>query len=157
MAAISIDQADVANLPELTELFELYRAFYKKPSAPDQAEAFLRERLERNESIVYLAYANKDIPNRQHAVGFTQLYPIFSSTQMKRLWLLNDLYVREDYRGQGISRMLIDRAKQLARTTQASGLLLETAKDNHIGNILYPRAGFTLASEHYNFYLWSVE
>ena len=66
--------------------------------------------------------------------GFTQLYPLFSSTRMKRYWLLNDLFVNENHRGKGHSKALIESAKELCRETKACGILLETDKTNEIGN-----------------------
>ena len=67
----------------------------------------------------------------------------------------NDLFVAPEYRSQGISVLLIDRAKQLARETNAVALTLETAKSNVIGNALYPKTGFVLDKDH-NFYEWEV-
>lgn len=74
---------------------------------------------------------------------------------MKKLWLLNDLFVNPEFRGLGISVALIDEAKALCRRTNACGLSLETAKTNHIGNPLYLKTGFVLNDAH-NFYDWSV-
>ena len=85
--------------------------------------------------------------------GFVQLYPLFSSVGMKRLWLLNDLFVKEEYRNKGIAKKLIDRCKKLAVETNASGLMLETSKNNLEGNVLYPKVGFELQGES-NFYVW---
>jgi ribosomal protein S18 acetylase RimI-like enzyme len=73
---------------------------------------------------------------------------------MKRLWLLNDLFVHPSFRGLKVSVMLIDRAKQLIRETQAAALILETAKSNVIGNRLYHRTDFVLDTDH-NYYSWS--
>jgi ribosomal protein S18 acetylase RimI-like enzyme len=73
---------------------------------------------------------------------------------MKRLWLLNDLYVHPSFRGQRVSVKLIDRAKQHTHETQAAALLLETAKSNTIGNNLYHRTDFVLDNDH-NYYSWS--
>ena len=86
-------------------------------------------------------------------VGFVQLYPIFSSTRMQRLWLLNDLYVEKIYKGKGISKQLIEISKSLCKQTNACGLILETAKTNIVGNELYPKVGFSLDKEH-NYYFW---
>ena len=72
---------------------------------------------------------------------------------MKRMWLLNDLYVSPEHRGNGISKLLIEAAQSLAQSTEAAGVLLETEKSNEIGNKLYPRMGFEL--EENNFYFWS--
>jgi len=146
---IQIIQADQSHLDALVELFDAYRVWYEKPSDPKGAKVFLAGLIERSESIVYLAQAENG-----ELVGFTQLYPLFSSTRMKRIWLLNDLYVKSEYRGRGISKALIDSAKELARETDAVEILLETQKSNDIGNQLYPATGFELNTD-FNFYYWA--
>ena len=100
--------------------------------------------------MIYIARVENDV-----ATGFTQLYPLFSSTRLKRFWLLNDLFVHSNFRGKGISKLLIEQAKQLCIDTKACGMYLETGKDNKVGNQLYPSAGFTLDNEN-NFYYWDV-
>ena len=72
---------------------------------------------------------------------------------MKRLWLLNDLFIEEKYRGRGLSKQLINASKKLCEQTDACGLLLETAKTNVIGISLYENTGFLLDKEH-NYYSW---
>jgi len=72
---------------------------------------------------------------------------------LQKLWLLNDLYVTESARGQGIAIRLIEQAKQLCQETLACRLMLETAKTNVIGNKLYPKMGFELDKHHY-YYTW---
>ena len=74
---------------------------------------------------------------------------------MKRFWLLNDLYVDSNFRGQGFSKALIEQSKELCRESDSCGMMLETAKDNHVGNQLYPATGWTLDEDH-NFYSWDV-
>jgi ribosomal protein S18 acetylase RimI-like enzyme len=146
---IKIRKADMDDLPGVTQLFDLYRIFYGKDSDILQAKVFLAERIKAEESEIYIAENDK-----KEMVGFMQLYPLFSSTRMRKLWLLNDLYVIENYRGKGISKKLIDRAKQRAMENQACGIMLETAKTNNIGNQLYPATGFHL-EEDSNFYFWT--
>jgi GNAT superfamily N-acetyltransferase len=138
------------DVEELVALFDAYRVFYEKPSDLTGAVKFLTERLIRNDSTIFLAEKN-ELP-----VGFVQLYPIFSSTRMKKLWLLNDLFVQPEFRGQGISVKLIEKAKEKARESGSCGLILETTKSNIIGNQLYPKTGFSLDTEH-NYYSWNVE
>ena len=76
------------------------------------------------------------------AVGFTQLYPIFSSVSMERMLLLNDLFIDPEHRGQGIGKALIDTAKDLCRTTRQKGIVLQT-ETNNPAQRLYEREGFT--------------
>lgn len=145
----SIRQATINDVAAVAVLFNQYRIFYRKQSDVDGAIAFLVARIQNNESVIFVAERDGEM------LGFTQLYPLFSSTNMKRLWLLNDLFVDENYRGQGISVQLIERAKRLCQETNAHGMMLETAKTNTIGNHLYPRAGFNLDAQH-NYYTWDV-
>ncbi len=148
---MKIRKATTNDLDQLTDLFNQYRVFYKKSSDISAGKEFLKERMVNNESEIFVALNEED-----NFTGFVQLYPIFSSTRMKRLWLLNDLFVAPSYRGQGISVSLIDKAKELCRSTNACGLLLETAKTNTAGNKLYPRTEFVLESDS-NFYVWNLK
>ena len=147
---ISIQKFDNQDIGDLAQVFDLYRIFYQKESDIKGAEQFLKARMKNNESVIYIALDNE----KNKIVGFVQLYPLFSSTRMQKLWLLNDLYVIETYRSKGISKMLIDAGKNLCKDTNACGLMLETAKDNIIGNQLYPATDFVLDTEH-NFYFWN--
>ncbi|HAY3551939.1 GNAT family N-acetyltransferase [Elizabethkingia meningoseptica] len=144
---MEIRTATIQDLEALASIFEKYRNFYHQPADYETAKSFLRERITQQESVIYVAETENKI------IGFTQLYPLFSSTRMKKLWLLNDLYVEEEYRQKGISVALIDRAKQLCVDTGACQLSLETSKSNVVGNNLYPKTGFQLDSET-NFYYW---
>jgi GNAT superfamily N-acetyltransferase len=145
---MQITKAELKDLDGLAELFEAYRIFYQKKPAAEESKKFLHDRIVANESVIFMATNASG-----KMVGFTQLYPIFSSTRMRRKWLLNDLFVHESYRGQGISKALIERAKQLCKETDAAGLMLETAKTNVVGNSLYPATGFVL-EDACHFYNW---
>ena len=144
-----IRKANLNDVNNIASLFDQYRVWYKKEGDLRGAVAFLTERLQLKESIILLA-ENED----KTLSGFTQLYPIFSSTRLQRMWLLNDLFVDPNFRGQGISKQLIEAAKDICRQTPACAILLETGKDNDIGNQLYPRTGFVL-NETTHFYEWT--
>ena len=143
-----IRKANINDIDKLSVLFEKYRSFYKMDYDIDASIAFLTERITKQETEIFIF---EDSNNK--LLGFVQLYPIFSSTRLKRLWLLNDLFVVEESRGKGISKALIENAKELAIVTKSAGLILETAKTNVIGNQLYPRTGCIKDEEH-NFYSW---
>lgn len=142
-----IQPATINHLNELSILFDTYRQFYNKESDIDSSKVFLAERINQNESKIFIAFDNEE------AVGFIQLYPLFSSTRMKRFWILNDLFVSSKWRGKGFSKALIEEAKELCYQTNACGMLLETSVTNTIGNNLYPAMGFVLRDDA-NFYEW---
>lgn len=146
-----IRQADKNDIEQLAELFNAYRVFYNKASDISGAKDFLATRMQNNESVIYISEASDG-----KLTGFVQLYPLFSSTRMNKLWLLNDLFVHADFRGNGYSVALIEKAKELAKATNSAGLILETEKTNKIGNHLYPKTGFERDEDH-NYYSWSVE
>ena len=141
-------KATIKDLELVVDLFDKYRVFYEKVSDKQSAKNFISERLKLNDSQIFVA----EIDNLE-LVGFVQLFPIFSSTKMQRLWLLNDLFVAKEHRGKGISKKLIESSKELCKQTNACGLILETAKTNFVGNQLYPKVGLLLDNEH-NYYSW---
>lgn len=144
-------KAEIKDLDNLSVLFDNYRIFYRKETDIESAQNFLKDRISKNDSEIFVA------ENTEHQlVGFVQLYPLFSSVRMKKLWLLNDLFVNYDYRKKGISLGLIDKAKELVEKSGACGMYLETEKSNLVGNNLYPKAGFELNNDS-NFYEWYLK
>ena len=117
-------------------LFDAYQRFYKQRVNSAGAREFMRERLKRDESVIFLAVdGNK-------ALGFVQLYPSFDSVTMRRLWILNDLFVVPTARKRGVATLLMERARRLAVDTKAKGLILETAVDNRPAQKLYEQLGW---------------
>jgi GNAT superfamily N-acetyltransferase len=143
-----IRKARYSDLDLLSILFDGYRCFYGKNSDVESARNFLLQRIEENDSEIFVHE-----PIHGKLSGFVQLYPIFSSTRMQKMWLLNDLYVDPSFRNQGVSKLLIEQSKELCKETKAAGLMLETSKSNEIGNYLYPQVGFSLMDS-VNFYFW---
>ena len=112
-------------------LFDAYRIFYKAASDPEGAHDFLYDRWRLRESVLFIAF-DGDTPR-----GFVQLYPLFTSVELRRIWVLNDLYVAAAARKSGIGRALMRRAEQHARETGSAGLTLSTAVDNAQAQALY--------------------
>lgn len=134
--AIAIRRASLADLDLLVPLFNAYRCFYAQASDLTRARDFLRERMERDESVILLATLDGRI------AGFTQLYPMFTSVRTARLWILNDLYVDASARRNGVARALLDAAAGFAREQGAAGISLETSRDNTTARALYRAAGW---------------
>ena len=144
---MEIKQAQKSDLDQLVLLFDLYRQFYKQKSDVLEAKAFLSQRFDRDESIVYVA-ADSD-----QLVGFTQIYPIWSSVRMKPLWLLNDLYVTKEYRGKHIGESLMNKAIEMAQKHDACGVTLETGVSNTVGQSLYEKLGFNKVTNEFHYAL----
>lgn len=130
-------QATFADLKSVAILFSQYREFYKQGSNVEVAEQFLSERMNKNESVIFVVEDES-----ASIMGFTQLYPSFSSVSLKRLWILNDLFVSSDCRGKGAAKALLDQAVEFAKGTNARGLTLKTAHDNHEAQRLYEAHGW---------------
>lgn len=128
-------------------LFDQYRVFYRQPSDPALAQAFIAERVANRESVIFLALQDGE------PVGFTQLYPSFSSVSARRTWILNDLYVVPSCRGQGVGSALLERARAHALETGAKGLGLQTAVDNLNAQRLYEALGYRRSEGFYSYFL----
>jgi ribosomal protein S18 acetylase RimI-like enzyme len=149
MSQFQTRQATIKDLDDLVHLFDEYRIFYEQKSDKDEARKFLWDKFEHNESIIFIAVDE----NLRETIGFTQLYPSFSSVSMKRIWILNDLYVRENYRGKHIGRMLLDAAKEYAILTNAKRIELTTAITNVTAQRLYEMNGYELDKVFYKYLL----
>jgi len=144
----SVRRATETDVPLLAPLFDLYRQFYDKPPDPAVAESFLRARLTRGESVIFLAEPSEG----PGALGFVQLYPSFSSVAACPIWVLNDLFVSPDARGLGVGRALMEEARRHAIRTGAKRLTLETVAQNKRAWSLYESLGYVLAEASARFY-----
>jgi ribosomal protein S18 acetylase RimI-like enzyme len=89
--------------------------------------------------VIFLALG----PDRS-AIGFTQLYPSFSSASAKRIFILNDLFVDPGARRSGVGRALLDAAADFGHSAGAARLTLSTAHTNTSAQSLYEATGWLL-------------
>lgn len=152
---IRIQRALLQDYRLVADLFNKYRIFYGQ--APDLllAEQFIKERLEKKESVIFLA--SGEINGASEVLGFTQLYPSFSSVRAQKNWILNDLYVEEAYRKTGVARLLMKTALLFAREEQGSSMQLETAPDNVAAQRLYETLGFKRQPSASEYFLYSLD
>lgn len=146
---LSIIQAEEIHLQDIVPLFDAYRIFYEQKSNPQAALFFLKNRLSKKESIIFVAYHHK-IP-----VGFTQLYFSFSSVSLQPSLVLNDLYVKNEFRQKKIGEALLKKAKSYCLENGYKGLALETATDNPAQS-LYEKLGWKKDSHCFH-YFWATE
>jgi GNAT superfamily N-acetyltransferase len=136
MMVVTIELITRSNLRDVFSLFDFYRQFYGHESNMDESSSFIIDRLDKNDAVIFVAYVDGQ------PVGFTQLYPSFRSVAVKRVWILNDLFVSPPYRKIGVAKMLIDRAKEHGKSTGEKRLSLATASDNQQAQNLYSAYGF---------------
>jgi ribosomal protein S18 acetylase RimI-like enzyme len=143
-----IERATIDDVTEIAKLFDAYRSFYEQPNDLALATEFLTERITNSESVIFYA---KDVAGNY--VGFTQLYPSFCSVAAQRTWILYDLFVSEEVRGQGVGTNLLNRAKEFAEQTFSKEIVLETAKSNVTAQKLYESLGYEKDTEFFSYSL----
>ena len=131
------------------ELFDKYRMFYKQSSDIELARKYIKDRLEQNEAQVYVAFEKEN----SKPIGFTLLYPKFSSVSATKNWHIGDLYVEIDHRKKGIGEILLSTALNFAKNEGANFISLNTAIDNYSAQKLYENFGF-VKQEYLSGYLY---
>lgn len=138
-AGVRIARATPADLDDAARLFDAYRVFYRQPGDPAGAREFIAARLRDGDSVILLARLADGA-----AAGFVQLYPSYSSVSMRRIWILNDLYVDAAARRHGVGAALMAEAEAFARATGAGRLELTTERINTTAQRLYAASGYEL-------------
>ena len=140
-----IRRAGIEDLEELLPLVWGYRRFYKQVSDPQRERAFMEEHLRDGSGIVYLA------EEAGETVGFMQLFSTYSTVQLGRALILEDLFVAASARRTGAATQLLNAAIDYARGIKATGMFLETAIDNHTAQAVYEKAGWTREGHFYKY------
>jgi ribosomal protein S18 acetylase RimI-like enzyme len=138
MTELTIRPAEERDLSKLYHLMIQYIVdFYKKPE-PNEADLknLLQHLLDHPESgVQFVAEKEREI------VGFATLYYTFSTLQVKRAAILNDLFVSSEARGQKAGEMLFEGCLTHIRKNNFAYMTWETAKDNYIAQGLYNKMG----------------
>lgn len=129
--------ASVDDLDVVATLFDSYRQFYEQQPDPVAARDFIRERIERDESVILLA-----LNEQGEAMGFCQLYPLFCSIEAKPIYQLSDLYVVPAARKLGVGRRLLLAAEQLSAAHGKVRMELTTARNNRAAQSVYESLGW---------------
>lgn len=135
-------------------LFNEYRVYYGQPTNMQQSEQYLIERLQNKESVIFAITVTEG--EMIMPVGFTQLYPVYSSVRAVKNWVLNDLFVLETYRNKGYGKQLITAALSFAKTQNATYIQLETGEDNYGAQKLYEAIGFTKYNPHDGYFVYKI-
>jgi len=138
---LKIVAAGSSDVDTVAPLFDGYRQFYRQPSEPDRIRKFLLDRFEHNQSVIFVA------ENDGAAIGFTQLYPSFSSGALARIYVLNDIFVDSSARRAGAAAALLEAAADYGRRVGAVRLVLSTELTNSTAQALYEKLGWKRNTE----------
>lgn len=75
---MNISQATKKDIEGVARLFNEYRMFYKREDDIVSAASYIKERIENSESVIFV------VQDGDEYIGFTQLYPTYSSLSMKK-------------------------------------------------------------------------
>ena len=143
---IKVRQTTISDLSEVSEIFNKYRQFQGEKNDLIASRQFINERFEHSESTIFIA------ENGSKIVGFAQLYPLFSSVSLSRVFILNDLYVCESVRRRGVAKELLKSVEEFAFSKNASRVTLNVAIDNVKGQALYKAANWKQDEQFYMFH-----
>tara|TARA_X000000368_G_scaffold325586_1_gene262632 strand:- start:702 stop:1157 length:456 start_codon:yes stop_codon:yes gene_type:complete len=144
---IKIIKAKKENYKEVGFLFDLYRQFYKYKSEIKKSTQYIKERIFKKESTIFLCYCDKE------PAGFVQLYKTFDSLNINKKLVLYDLYVMREFRKKGIGKMLMNKSKDFALKNKINLIELSTAINNKKAQSLYESLDYVQDKEYYNYYL----
>ena len=143
----TVRQAVLSDLESIATLLDAYRQFYGRSSDITTARAFLLERLNQGESVIFVAFLGTD------PVGFTQLYPSFSSVSLARIFILNDLFVSPNVRKKGVAKKLMHAAAEFAKSMGAVRMSLSTSVSNQTAQALYESMDWQKDDQFYYYHL----
>lgn len=137
-ASVQIDPLrSAAELEQLLPAIAAYQRFYEAEDVDEERNRafFARFLSPSDDGMILPARAGGEIR------GYACLYWTFSSTRAVETVLMNDLFVAESARGQGVGRALIEASAAVARERGAPVLEWSTAPDNHRAQALYDSTG----------------
>ena len=126
----------------LSDLVTLEKECFSEPWS-EKSFAFTLQHPE----LLYLPLAY----DGEKLAGYAVLFCLFETGE------LQNIAVREEYRGRGLGEKLLGRCLDEARRKGAEKVLLEVRKSNAPAIALYQKAGFSAAGERQNYYRLPTE
>jgi GNAT superfamily N-acetyltransferase len=149
MNKLTIRQAAIQDLSKLVPIFDDYREYFGQQKVPAAVNQFLFEKFEHLESVIFIAQQQDKV------VGFAQLYPVFSSLTLQRVWLLNDFFIAEEFRGSGIGTKLFVKVKEFTLLTKSKGIELSVEHSNKKAWVFWEKQGFK-TDEEFRYYFYKL-
>jgi GNAT superfamily N-acetyltransferase len=136
---IAVDYGNVSHVRDLLSLLNEYASGLSgggKPLSADVCSRLVPELACRPGISALLAYAGGE------PAGLLIANEGFSTFAAKSLLNIHDLMVSARFRGQGLSRLLLARAEQIARLRGCCKLTLEVLEGNTAARAVYSKVGF---------------
>lgn len=138
MDSLNFRRATEHDIDQLMNLMYQYIVdFYNKPRPNERDLQDLIMHLLNNPTIGVQFVAEKD----GKLIGFSTLYFTFSTTMVKKIAVLNDLFVTSNARGQKIGEALFKKSLEYVKEHHYAAMTWETAHDNKVGQSLYKKMG----------------
>ena len=136
----TITRVRAEDLAELLPLIRAYCDFYETSPSDEHLLALSRALLNdpEREGVQLIA---RDGAGR--AAAFATIYWSWSTTTACRIGVMNDLFVSESARGQGLADRLIEACRAECARRGARKLTWQTASDNLRAQAVYDRVGGT--------------
>jgi GNAT superfamily N-acetyltransferase len=137
MADLRVEPITGEHYEALLPMISAYQGFYEAEDIRDDRnrEFFRRFLSPSDEGMLIGAWSGDSL------VGYACLYWHFSSLEACESVLMNDLFVDESARGQGVGRALIGAAVAVAREREVPFVEWSTAPDNETAQRLYDSTG----------------
>ncbi len=134
---VRIEPISPQQMDTLLPLVAAYQRFYEVEDVDDERNRtfFSRFLAPSEDGLLLGAWREEQL------VGYACLYWHFTSLVPAETVLMNDLFVAEDQRGEGIGRALIEASAEVARGRGAHHLEWATAPDNQDAQRLYDSTG----------------
>lgn len=136
----SISLVNAADVDELLPLMRSYCAFYEVSVSDDALRRLARALVDAPEQAGVQLIA-RDSNGR--GVGFATVYWSWSTINACRIGVMNDLYVAESARGQGLAEALVQQCRLACVRRGARRLVWQTAPGNRRARAVYDRIGAT--------------
>jgi GNAT superfamily N-acetyltransferase len=140
MSKHSITRVGPADLDAVLPLMRAYCDFYEVSPPDAELLAVARALIDdpEHEGVQLLGRGSKGGP-----VGFATLYWSWSTTDACRIGVMNDLFVADTARGQGLAEALIEACRRECAGHGARRMTWQTAPGNLRAQAVYERVGGT--------------
>lgn len=137
-----IRRTSLENFSQLRSLMYQYIVgFYKRPAPPEhRVDALMMMLLEGKHGVQFVAVEDHAL------VGFATLYFTYTTTRADKSAVMNDIFVLEEFRGNGVGRQLFDHCLDYVRSHGYTHMSWVTEPDNQAAQRFYAKVGGILGN-----------